>query len=924
MLMSGNGEKLQEIQLVYHPRIMDVLDKNTVAVVLENNTVATVDTQQINIEYFTMDIEYTIDASLYKRPLKNKTNVEGNNTIFECETETESDDVGWLKDGVNMVDDTEKIKTEIVLGRIFKLTIKCTSLLDIGKYSVHVNGILSEAALDVKALFKEPLRNKTSLESEDTVFECKTEKEDSDVKWFKDGDCIIDRNDKITMKILPGYIYQLTVHHTSLQDRGKYTIQKNGIRCDATLDVTALFKRQLSNVTIMEGLDMQFECETEDKNNDVDWFKDDLLISSTSINIKMETLPGHIYRLVISPATLQDNGSYRIEKNGICSEAVLDVKEMPETIKQMSEDDSREFLKATKSGTQKRYHIRVLIVGENSVGKTCLLRRLLNEPIDDVQSTDGLDIERRKCQVDVETAVKHPYSSWSGHNEQFADCAFWDFAGQKQFYATHQTFLNANAVYLLAVDISKEFTKQTHKEMIENTFDGIGEYTDFWLDNIHCYNTDVHDPSNKYNENPELNPPVIIVGTGMDKIPLVEREERKQNYQDNLRKTLSVHAKRRHLRKAHFVSNTSPFDRGEEFCRLRKDIFNKARAFKNWGENLPSRWIILEKEIYGQISVGKYTISYDEAIQLATDCSFPELKVSNSELDAFLKYEHDIGNVIYFEDIKDFIVLDPKWLVDVFKCFVSNQYKNELIHMTEWSELENKGKLLNNLIIKLLEKVPYLSLNKHKQFILQVMEKFDIIVTPINFDTKDFYMPCMIKEVKIDDIIKKLGDEGCTKTSWFILEFEFLPPSYFNHILVSFVKRTKLLTKNDQLCIYRNIGLFPINDSGTKVLIICLSKNCIAMQVWQWNFELDCYSDIKNTLMELVRLMQLRYRINITYKKRFKCSESISNEHAGRVDCATVLEYNEYLCIEHKKIHSSKDIIKSWLTEEDIDEEYSK
>ncbi|VDI35533.1 Hypothetical predicted protein [Mytilus galloprovincialis] len=364
---------------------------------------------------------------------------------------------------------------------------------------------------------------------------------------------------------------------------------------------------------------------------------------------------------------------------------------MPETIKQMSEDDRREFLKATKSGTQKRYNIRVLIVGENSVGKTCLLRRLLNEPIDDVQSTDGLDIERRKCQVDVETgewhfstSVKHPYSSWSGHNEQFADCGFWDFAGQKQFYATHQTFLNANAVYLLAVDISKEFTKQTHKEMIENTFDGIGEYTDFWLDNIHCYNTDVHDPSNKYNENPELNPPVIIVGTGMDNIPLVEREKRKQNYQDHLRKTLSVHAKRRHLRKAHFVSNTSPFDRGEEFCRLRKDIFNKARAFKNWGENLPSRWIVLEKEIYGQISLGKYTISYDEAIQLATDCSFPDLKVSNSELDAFLKYEHDIGNVIYFEDIKDFIVLDPKWLVDVFKCFVSNQYKNELIHMTEW------------------------------------------------------------------------------------------------------------------------------------------------------------------------------------------------------------------------------------------------
>jgi GTPase SAR1 family protein len=32
-----------------------------------------------------------------------------------------------------------------------------------------------------------------------------------------------------------------------------------------------------------------------------------------------------------------------------------------------------------------------MIVGENGVGKTCLMRRLLGEDIDDVTSTDGID-----------------------------------------------------------------------------------------------------------------------------------------------------------------------------------------------------------------------------------------------------------------------------------------------------------------------------------------------------------------------------------------------------------------------------------------------------------------------------------------------------------------------------------------------------
>lgn len=49
----------------------------------------------------------------------------------------------------------------------------------------------------------------------------------------------------------------------------------------------------------------------------------------------------------------------------------------------------------------------------------------------------------------------------------------------------------------------------------------ISEYIEFWLDNIHCYCTDFHTASSQCKENMELNPPVIIVGTGIDKIPPV-------------------------------------------------------------------------------------------------------------------------------------------------------------------------------------------------------------------------------------------------------------------------------------------------------------------------------------------------------------------------------------------------------------------
>lgn len=76
----------------------------------------------------------------------------------------------------------------------------------------------------------------------------------------------------------------------------------------------------------MEGLDIQFDCETEGDNSSVEWFKDDTPVKIETGNIKMETLPVNIHKLTISPARLQDSGSYKIEKNGISSEAILDVK----------------------------------------------------------------------------------------------------------------------------------------------------------------------------------------------------------------------------------------------------------------------------------------------------------------------------------------------------------------------------------------------------------------------------------------------------------------------------------------------------------------------------------------------------------------------------------------------------------------------
>ncbi|XP_071150426.1 obscurin-like protein 1 [Mytilus edulis] len=262
---------------------------------------------------------------LFKRPLKDIKSIQGSHTIFECETEKVNGAVEWFKEKDNITHNTTKYETEKIeteQGYIYKLKIKYTNLEDKGNYRIEKIGIWKEASLNVQVLFIRPLQDITILEGSHTAFECETEKEDGVVNWFKDDvKLTVDSTKQETDQ---GYIYKLEIKHALVKDGGSYRIEINCIRSEADLEVEGLFKRQLENKTIMEGLDIQFECETVGKNTSVAWFKDGILTELDTEDT--ETLAGNIHKLTISPARIQDSGTYWIVKNDIRSEAVLDVK----------------------------------------------------------------------------------------------------------------------------------------------------------------------------------------------------------------------------------------------------------------------------------------------------------------------------------------------------------------------------------------------------------------------------------------------------------------------------------------------------------------------------------------------------------------------------------------------------------------------
>lgn len=69
----------------------------------------------------------------------------------------------------------------------------------------------------------------------------------------------------------------------------------------------------------------------------------------------------------------------------------------------LSEKDRNKFKQLMSSSkTEKRYFLRIMIVGKEAVGKTCLLKRLLKESILEVKSTEGVEIIVRQCKINIQ------------------------------------------------------------------------------------------------------------------------------------------------------------------------------------------------------------------------------------------------------------------------------------------------------------------------------------------------------------------------------------------------------------------------------------------------------------------------------------------------------------------------------------------
>lgn len=398
----------------------------------------------------------------------------------------------------------------------------------------------------------------------------------------------------------------------------------------------------------------------------------------------------------------------------------------------------------------------------------------------------------------------------------------------------------------------------------------------------------------------------------------------KSKYDEKFQRVLGTQRKADHRRGIYFISNTEFLEEDfKEIKRLRKHISDIAKQMTYFAEKLPTRWIQLESALGVLKGANEHVFLFKNMQKIAK-----ENLIEEEELLLFLNYQHKIGNLIFFKEIREYIILQPEWLVKCYRCLVcdSNPEKRNfnMIGPTAWNQLITTGELSNTLIHQLFEKEPELKFEDHQAHLLKVMEKCDIIVKPQFTDSSNnechspdvYYLPCMIEKSATYNSIKEIfisKNSSVSITPWLVLEFEFLPLAYFNHILFHYIRNFEVCNMTSKSpAIFRGKSVFYIDK--LRKFIICFSYNAISLQIWEWdNVSDSLYKNLLNQLCDTIESIKRKLDQNLNYSIKAKCDTGNYSESDGRISFKDLPERDIYMCEEHNCTHSKAKIEETWL-----------
>ena len=529
----------------------------------------------------------------------------------------------------------------------------------------------------------------------------------------------------------------------------------------------------------------------------------------------------HLARCIADSLKTQENTTQRNTDTNFLDSEIIELPGQPITTEDSSEGENirkPSTVQKEEAAVAKRFPRGVL----NDKGKEL------------IQESHGLSIST--VPEEVAAATERFLRGDVDDNKEDIYFTFWDFAGQSVYYVTHPLFLTARAMFLLVYDLSlnpddeaKPVLKQgvyeesEESSNIKTNFD----YLDFWMRSVASLASGQAEGSRLEETTSVKLPPVFLVCTHADK-PYGHGDPEK------LARKIFGYLKRKpygaHLCDVFWIDNTSLRASNSdcpEVVRLRHEIFAVAKELHFINETIPINWLKFEKALQAKKEVGNKRISLESARDIAeNDCNI----VGEKEFETLMNFLHDIRSLIHYEDtvqLNKLVVLDPQWLVDVFKKVITvkpyDPQEKEFLHL--WRKLESKGVLDEKLVAHVWG--PLFEDKETLESLIGIMERFSLLCPwSVHASSNNQYLvPSMLKAYPSADILELVKSAHIPSLFVKFSNGE-VPPAFFPRLVVQFIQwgRERFWSEETPQ-LFMGFARFYTSEDACSVIFICNSSS---------------------------------------------------------------------------------------------------
>ena len=417
----------------------------------------------------------------------------------------------------------------------------------------------------------------------------------------------------------------------------------------------------------------------------------------------------------------------------------------------------------------------------------------------------------------------------------------WDFGGQSVFYDTHPIFLTEKAIYILVHDLSRHPYQKADAPVKQGMYEDIEDtdcqktnfdYLDFWMSSI--YSLVSKSTNRQKTSSLETLPPVFLACTHADEPYTKEGNPSKEAYGALKDKIY------RDLLKGFFVVDNTKSGSDDE-CqgvkKLRESVLSVAKQLPQMKEEIPLKWLKYEKVLYLLMSKGRERISIEEARQIAKDdCGIDD----DVKFRTVLNFLSDQKVLIAFNELPELesmVILNPQWLVDVFKEVItfksfnppenSVESFNTTVNSVErlWKDFETTGILDRKVLDHAWGR--FIDDQETCKSLIAIMERLSLLCPwPSEGTTEQYLVPSMLRSPPTDDVLKLLASSQIPS---FFVRFESrrVPPGLFSRLILLFHKWTQERWMSPiKPVLFNNVALFHICPrNATSLVLLCHSSS---------------------------------------------------------------------------------------------------